>query len=69
MTVLEEVVQTLGISRCEARRRLARAVAASGGGSADLAPLLGCAKRRAREVARESGCRLLRTWECVGATL
>jgi hypothetical protein len=67
MSVLEEVVQALGVSPAEARRRLARAVAACGGGAGDLAPLLGCSKHQARVHARRAGCRLLRTWELVGS--
>lgn len=66
--IVPELVKTLGISPPEARRRLCRAVAAVGGASKDLAPLLGCSKRLAREAARRAGCRLMRNWEHVGAT-
>jgi hypothetical protein len=67
MTVLEEVVQGLGIPPAEAARRLARAVAACGGDAGHLAQLIGAAARAwpgAPPAAPAAAW--LRTWETVG---
>lgn len=64
--MVDELVQSLGITPAEARRRLSRAVTACGGQASDLAPLLGVTKGHAKRVAARYGCQLARRWERQG---